>query len=183
MNLTVRERGDSVATFRWVEVRLMEMLAAWVPTTPEMEVKLVFGAHIWETAQHADALGKRTAELRLPLQDSLEPVAAYVTLLEEVSGLTDTAQRVAGLYDCLLGGMAVRYRDYLARVDDLLDAPTVRIVDRILADMGRMTDESRGLRREVVAARLDDQGWTSALRQRDAGIGDIVAYRKPVETR
>ena len=59
MNLTVQQRGDNVATFRWIEVRLMETLAAWVPTTPEMEVKLVFGAHIWDTAQHADMLGKR----------------------------------------------------------------------------------------------------------------------------
>ena len=67
MLLNVTERGAHVATFRWIEVRLMETLAHWVPTTPEMEAKLLFGAHIWDAAQHADILGKRTQELRLPL--------------------------------------------------------------------------------------------------------------------
>src|SRR5262249_28366665 len=35
--LTVKERGHFVATVRWVHVWLMETLAAWVPTAPEME--------------------------------------------------------------------------------------------------------------------------------------------------
>ncbi len=39
--LTVKERGQFVATLRYVHVSLMETLAAWVPTTPEMEVKLL----------------------------------------------------------------------------------------------------------------------------------------------
>ena len=38
MSLSVKLRGEYVATFRAIEVHLMEMLAAWVPTTPEMEV-------------------------------------------------------------------------------------------------------------------------------------------------
>jgi len=58
--MTVKERGRFVATLRWVNVSIMETLAAWVPTTPEMEAKLLFGEHIWDAAQHADALGKRT---------------------------------------------------------------------------------------------------------------------------
>ena len=66
MALTVKQRGQHIATFRFVQVRLMEILSAWVPSTPEMEAKLLFGPHIWDTAQAADALGKRAHELRLP---------------------------------------------------------------------------------------------------------------------
>lgn len=68
MILTVKERGQFVATMRHIHVWLMETLAAWVPTSPEMEVKILLGEHIWDVAQHADALGKRTSELRMPLQ-------------------------------------------------------------------------------------------------------------------
>src|SRR5437667_11735863 len=100
--LSVRERGETVATLRWIHVRLMETSASWVPTTPEMEVKLLFGAHVWDLAQHADALGKRTFELRLPLQHSLEPAAPYKQLLASVSQVTDTAERVASFYDGVL---------------------------------------------------------------------------------
>ena len=69
----------------------METAAAWTPTTPEMEAKVMFGRHIWDFAQHADALGKRMFELRQPPQHSVPPSVAYVALLDEVLAVEDTA--------------------------------------------------------------------------------------------
>ena len=63
MSLSVALRAQRIATFRFVEVRLMEIAAAWTPTTPEMEVKVLLGRHIWDFAQHADALGKRSRKV------------------------------------------------------------------------------------------------------------------------
>ena len=63
---TVVERCNTIATFRRVSIWLMETTARWTPITPEMEVKVTLGRHIWEYAQMADALGKRTFELRQP---------------------------------------------------------------------------------------------------------------------
>src|SRR5437868_23044 len=143
--LTVRERGETVATLRWIHVRLMETIASWVPTTPEMEVKLLLGAHVWDVAQHADALGKRTFELRMPLQHSLEPAPSYKELLASVAGVTDTAERIAALYDGVLVALAVRYRNYLDRTDRLLDAPTVRILEHIASEQARMIREAHEL--------------------------------------
>ena len=40
MPMTVNERGQTIATYRFIEVRLMEIAAAWVPTTPEMETRM-----------------------------------------------------------------------------------------------------------------------------------------------
>jgi len=170
MFLNVKERGDCVATFRWIEVRLMEMLAAWVPTTPEMEVKLVFGAHVWDAAQHADALGRRTQELRLPLHHSLAPSAEYVGLLSELAATSETGRRIAGFYDCVLPGLEGSLRDYLERVDPLLDGPTVRILERIMSETARMVDESRKLREELPAVQLDDAAWLDGLRRRQASL-------------
>jgi hypothetical protein len=182
MNLNVKERGDHVATFRWIEVRLMEMLSAWVPTTPEMEVKLLFGAHIWDVAQHADGLGKRTQELRLPLQDSLAPSSAYVDLLTDLAGTEETSKRIAGFYDAILPGLDRRFRDYLLRVDTLLDGPTVRILDRIMGDTSRLVNESMALRSELPVLRLADEKWLGHLREREAGLRSIVIYRQPSAT-
>ena len=104
--LTVKERGRFVATMRQIHVWLMETLAAWVPTTPEMEVKLLFGEHIWDAAQHADSLGKRTYELRLPLQHSERPTEAYGQFLADVAALGPTPQRLAAVYDVILPALA-----------------------------------------------------------------------------
>ena len=177
MQLNVKDRGEHVATFRWIEVNLMETLARWVPTTPETEVKLVFGSHIWDVAQHADSLGKRTQELRMPLQHSLEPSGSYVAFLNDLAATVETKKRVAGFYDCVLPSLDRRFRDYLGRVDPLLDGPTVRILDRILFDIDRMTTEGRALREEVPAVGLDDTAWLDSLRQREASLEDIVINR------
>jgi hypothetical protein len=173
--LTVKERGHFVATLRYVQVWLMETLAAWVPTTPEMEVKLLFGEHIWDAAQHADALGKRTFELRLPLQHSLRPADAYADLLAELAAVEPTPQRLAVVYDLILPALETRYRRYVAQTDALSDAPTVRILERELADTARMIEAGLALRRELPALQLADRSWATALQAREAAIDGIVA--------
>jgi hypothetical protein len=179
MPLNVKQRGDHVATFRWIEVRLMETLARWVPTTPETEVKLAFGAHIWDLAQHADWLGQRTQELRLPAQHSREPTREFAAFLGDLAARTETDRRVAGFYDCVLPGLERRFRAYVQDVDPLLDGPTVRILERILFDIERMKREGQALREEAPAVASTDAAWLEAERRREASLADIVAPRAP----
>ena len=177
MQLNVKQRGDHVATFRWIEVRVMEMLARWVPTTPETEVKLAFGTHIWDLAQHADNLGKRTHELRLPPQCSIEPAPGYMHFLADLAETAATDRRVAAFYDCVLPALERRYRDYVARVDPLLDGPTLRIVEHILFDMARMKTEGQALRDEVPAVASTEPAWIDRLRRHEMEFAEIVVGR------
>ena len=148
MTFTVRARADAIATFRFISVDLMETLAGWVPTTPELEVKVLFGRHLWELAQHADAFGRRTAELRLGPQVSRDPAPSFRASLNDLRASTDTAGRVAAFYDDALSWLEALYRDYLARTDGLLDEPSVRILERALTDLTRLRHEANELRRE-----------------------------------
>ncbi|HXJ84042.1 MAG TPA: hypothetical protein VMS64_35830 [Candidatus Methylomirabilis sp.] len=172
--LTVKERGQFVATLRWINVSVMETLAAWVPTTPEMEVKLLLGEHIWDAAQQADALGKRTFELRLPLQHSVRPADAYVAFLDSVAALGPSPQRLAAMYDVVLPGLADRQRRYVERTDHLVDAPTVRILERALTDLARMIEAGRALRQELPALQLADGQWIAALKAREAAMEPVT---------
>jgi hypothetical protein len=149
MSLGVQERARRIGTFRFLEVRLMEMAAAWTPTTPEMEAKVMFGRHIWEFAQHADALGRRMFELRQPPQHSVAPSAGYLALLDDVLAVDGTAERLAALYDVLLPGVDRRYQAYVAEVDAVVDAPSLVIVERIRGDLRRQLADARELRREL----------------------------------
>jgi hypothetical protein len=175
MILSVKERGQFVATMRYINVWLMETLAGWVPSTPEMEVKLQFGEHLWDAAQHADAFGKRTSELRMPLQHSLPPVAEYVDFLDSVSDIEQTQQRLAAIYDVLLPGVAMHYRQFLEKTDSLADAPTVRIIERHLSDIDRMLQSNREMCSELPDLALHDQGWIDALKKREAQHDPVAA--------
>jgi hypothetical protein len=169
--MTVTERAHAIATFRAVAVRLMELTAGWTPTTPEMEVKVLFGRHIWDFARHADALGKRTFELRLPEQASRPPADAYAALLADVAAVRDTAGRLAALYDAVLPGLERRYARYLAETDPILDGPSVLVLEPIVADLARQRREADEVRRELglAAAGVDD------LRRRDSAVATLVA--------
>lgn len=169
--MTVKERADALATFRYVEVRLMEISAGWTPTTPEMEVKVVFGRHIWEFAQHADALGKRTFELREPEHYTLRPVDAYVALIDDAARETETAARIASFYDVIIPGIINRYRAYLSATDSLLDSPSAVIVERIVATHERQIVDANDLRKKMSIAMAP----MAALRDREASPARIVA--------
>jgi hypothetical protein len=144
--LSVQQRSSAIATFRFIQVNLMELVAAWTPTTPEMEVKVMFGRHIWDFAQHADILGKRTFELRLPEQHSRRPAETYVELLRSAAGVRGTGERLATLYDAILPGLEGRYRAYLAQTDPILDEPSIVLIERILRDFDRQGGEARSIR-------------------------------------
>jgi hypothetical protein len=176
--LTVKERGPFVATLRYVHVSIMETLAAWVPTTPEMEVKLLFGEHIWDVAQHADSLGKRTYELRLALQRSIPAADGYVDFLTAVAAIGPTPERLAAMYDVLLPALVGRQQRYLEQTDKLVDAPTVRILQRYFADTARMIETAEALRLELPALKLADRQWAAALQKREAAL-ELLAVASP----
>jgi hypothetical protein len=152
MGLTVKEKAESVGTFRWIEVTLMETLASWVPTTPEMEIKVLFGRHVWEAAQNADGLGKRAFELRAPLHYTLPPQPGYEALVRELASVEQTSDRVSVFYDAVLPALEKRYVGYLAATDHLLDEPTVRVMERILDGYKRMRSERETWCKEAALA-------------------------------
>ena len=162
--MTVNDRAFAVATFRFISVRLMEIVARWTPTTPEMEVKIVFGRHIWDFAQHAEILGKRTFELRQPEQFSRRPVDAYVDLLDHMAELKSTSERLGALYDGLLPALERRYRDYISVADPILDEPTIILFDRIVADLQRMREDANKVRLDRAISAWDAGAIASAER-------------------
>jgi len=175
MGLSVQDRGRTVATFRHIHVEMMETLAQWTPSAPEMEVKLMLGEHIWDVAQNADALGKRTRELRLPLQHSIKPADPYAGLLADIRKEADTARRLGSFYDVLLPGLESRFRAYLDQTDELLDGPTVRILQQIQDVQSRMMKQSRKLRAELPELGKVDGEWLKALTRRESQIASVVA--------
>jgi len=181
MALTIRQKGDTLGTFRFMTVYLMETLARWVPSTPELEVKVLFGRHIWDFAQHADALGRRTAELRAPLHYSPAPTAHHLAILESLRAATATPDRVFGFYDGYLPALAERYRLYLKDTDAQLDEPSVRVLERILHDFERLQAERRALTAEI-GLKPTDAAAAERIRARALGPEPLVVHRPPARS-
>ena len=177
MGYDVRQKADIVGTHRFISVYLMETLARWVPTTPELEAKALFGRHLWDLAQHADQLGQRTAELRTGLHHNREPARAFRNVLASFAGTEPTVERICGFYDAILPFLSAAYGTYLEATDHLLDEPTVLILERMLADHTRM----RAQRDELLDDRPDlapaDDAFAVNLRRSLDAAGEFVNYR------
>jgi hypothetical protein len=177
MGLILREKAEYLATFRWLEVFLMETLSGWVPTTPEMEIKILMGRHIWEAAQHADALGERTFELRAPLHYTVKPLSPYLELMKELASIEDTPGRIQAIYDVIVPGFISRYEHYLRNSDSLLDEPSFRVIEGILNSYSRMRREREEVCEELKGTLAFDlargaKEWS----RRESSISDIVAH-------
>jgi hypothetical protein len=173
--LTIKEKAEYVGTFRAIRVFMMETLARWTPTSPELEVKVTFGRHIWECAQHADALGRRSIELRAPLHQTLPPAAEYRKVLQAVDAVEDSSGRLVAFYDFLLPSMVARQHAYLENVDPLHDEPTVRILSRIARDDQRMIEEKQQLLAQVPVLRAQSGELLLHLRGLDEAAGAFVS--------
>lgn len=176
MTLSVKEKAEYLGVFRWMEVFLMETLAGWVPTTPEMEVKVLFGRHVWELAQNADSLGKRTFEMRAPLHYTLKPLDGMANCLEGLRELQRTGDRIHVFYDVVVPAVVERYRSYLGCTDHLLDEPSVRVIERILDGYARARRERDEYCKELETQPRHDQQleyrWTKQL----ASLGEFVPH-------
>jgi hypothetical protein len=178
MGFTVRQKAERIGCFRFVSVHLMETLASWVPSTPELEAKVLFGRHVWDFAQHADQLGRRTGELRMPAQYSHPPAAGYLHLLETAAAAEGTMERVSGLYDVLLPDLGRRLEQYVAATDTIDDEPGIRIIERVLFDLARLGRDRAEFARQRPDLGLADARWLQKL-QSLAGAEPVMIEERP----
>ncbi|MET0882812.1 MAG: hypothetical protein ABWZ13_01565, partial [Acidimicrobiales bacterium] len=61
---SVEETAARVGHYKWIEMRLFEVLGGWVATVPEIDVKLRLGTHCYHHAWHSELWHKRLPELR-----------------------------------------------------------------------------------------------------------------------
>ena len=184
-HLSVDDSARRIRNYRYAEERVMRVLGGWIALTPELTAKLLFGRHVWDCAQHADAWGRRLPELRAPAQES-EPandaIVAFMRLLETPEGPRQTLERVAGVYAVLKPHLATVYARHLASANRVYEPPTRRILMRCLEEeqrhaaagaivLGRLAQDA-GARERVVEWR---RRLLAALEKAGGITGDAAA--------
>ena len=138
--LEVDASARTVRHYRYAVERMMRILGGWMALTPELSVKLLFGRHVWDNAQHADLWGKRLPELRAAAQVS-EPanarLVAFMDALEAAEAPAQTIERVVGVYRVLKPQLLAAYEAHLTSANAVYEPPTCRILARSIEDERR----------------------------------------------
>jgi hypothetical protein len=174
--LNVQQRANSVGTLRFTSVFLMETLARWIPTTPEMEIKMLFSRHVWRMAQQADRLGRRARELRAPLHYTRAPREQFMAALKQLAAVSDSIDRIDAFHAVALPTLAAAYRRYLAETDRLTDEPTVVICEQALTEIAAMQRERHDWGSEIPKSRAMDSRELTLVRQAMGTTGEIVDH-------
>jgi hypothetical protein len=136
---TVEESARRVGHYKWIEMRLFEVLGGWVATVPELDVKMKLGTHCYHHAWHAELWHKRLPELREMDPERLtgppnDELVAFVDAMTEPEAPELTIEKLVGVYRVLIPHKVAAYTYHLNNTSDITDAPTQRSLKFILQD-------------------------------------------------
>jgi hypothetical protein len=185
---TFEELARRVGQYRWVEMRLFEVVGAWVPSVPELDVKVRLSACSYKHAGHADLwrthfpllAGMDVELLTVPANDH---VASVMDALATPGPSGATVERLAGLYRVVLPHVIAIYRHHLDSASPATDGPILRCLRLILSDEIEDWQEGEMMLRslirtpeEVDRATAHQAELEKLLLVADSIIGKFVAF-------
>lgn len=163
--MSVEENARRLMRCFYLERRLAQAIGAWTLAIPDFEVKLECGRHLFYHADAARALRERLHEQELGLKaiDAFrdEGVDQFI---EELLSAADAPELLVGLHQVAGQALATAYRHHQDDTDPITDAPTIRLMQRVLLDYEPMLEwANRAIEAYVVGgvdeARLSAWRW------------------------
>jgi len=173
-HLSADESARLLRNYRYAIERMMRILGGWIALTPELSAKLLMGRHVWDNAQHADALGRRLPELRAQAhvsEPASEAFVAAMDAIEEPELPRQTVERVVGIYRVLKPHLLATYEEHSRWANEVYEPPTRHILARCAEDERRHISAGQAVLRHLMA--------TPALEERasawQARLGKLLA--------
>ena len=186
---SVDASARKISHYRWLEERITRLLGGWIALTPELPVKLLFGRHVWDCAQHADLWGRRLPELRAPAQRGTPPSEGFAHLVDLIDGLQarhESIARVVAVYRVLKPHLIAAYQTHVAESNPIYEPPTRRILTRCLEEerrhvaagamvLERITESRRSLAEEWEHRLAEELARVDGLPGAPAGVARVAA--------
>lgn len=138
------QHRERLQHFISLEFGLARLLAGWVPACGSLEWKLELPRFLFEHLQHARRLRERLEELPGGAA-AISPSATVQRFFQAISQSECAVAYVRGYVEHTLPLLAQAYEAYLARCDEILDAPTVYILTPLVAAHRDLASRGRRL--------------------------------------
>ncbi len=131
----VEENARRLHRLAYVEQRLMFIAAGHLLSVPEWEAKFLLGRHLYEDAEHHQALRTRIGELRRSEHSvDASPDPALTALMDEAIRAADGIELLTGIYRVLKPALIAAYRAHGERINPLVDYSTGRMLRLLLPE-------------------------------------------------
>src|SRR6478609_7888242 len=122
-SFNVEESARRVGHYKWIEMKLFEVLGGWVATVPELDVKMRLDTHCYHHAWHSELWHKRLPELRA--QPANDELVAFVDAMTEPEAPELTIEKLVGVYRVLIPHKIAAYTFHLNNTLSFTGAPTL----------------------------------------------------------
>jgi hypothetical protein len=186
-DFTVEENVDRLLKFFLFERNILRAIAGWSMGTPEFEVKVEFGRHIYYHAEAGMKLRTRLTELRIAEETTdkfqSEDIAEF---FNELIYSESPAHFVAALYGVVLPHLKQSYQEHSAHTDQVADAPTIRVIKQTLVDYDEMIAWGKGAIEAYIQGGYNESAlhkWQYHIEKLLRSFGDVLGNsergRKP----
>lgn len=128
-----------VGHYKWLEMRLFEVLGRWTPTIPEPEAKVQLATHGHHHAWHAELWHRSLPQLGDSDPDRFtgppnRDLVAFTDALGELGAPESTIEKLVGVYRVLLPHTIAAYTFHLEQTATVTDGPLIRCLELVLRD-------------------------------------------------
>jgi 1,2-phenylacetyl-CoA epoxidase catalytic subunit len=166
------------------EVEATELAALWMPTTPEIDIKMAFARQVGDEAKHYRLIEERLRELGVSLEGFNPLSHGYTQLFKFLSVLRSTVDRVAAAQFTREAIAVVKNEQFIALCEAKGDAETARLYREVIQpdekfhhELGRMilekyavSDEQQQSARLTVRQTLEMAEELQGLAYKEAGV-------------
>ena len=172
------ENARRLLRFFYFERRLMQALGAWTLSIPEFEVKLETGRHIFYHGDAARVLRERLHEQEQRWADIDQHRDADLDrFIEEMLSASDAAEFLVGVHQVAGKALQTAYRHHIDDTDSMTDAPTIRVLRRILSDYEPMLEWAEQAIAAYMEGGIDEArlgAWRWHLQRLLGSIGGVT---------
>lgn len=156
--------------------QIVHLFGGWTARVPEMSIKILIGTHIWDNAQHLEAIRQRLKELRYPSELPACPSIEYGQFLDELDEAQNTLELLVGVYRVLKPRLVSAYQWHIAQCDPLIDEPSIHVLKRMIADERENILQGNAaiqvLMKDAAAAEAALK-WQAKLEKMASALGDL----------
>ncbi|MBM3835914.1 MAG: hypothetical protein FJ403_22150 [Verrucomicrobia bacterium] len=175
---SVAENARRLLRYFYFERRLMQALGAWTLSIREFEVKLETGRHLFFHADAARQLRERLSEQEMrPKEIDQFRDAEIDRFIDEMLSAADAPELLVGIHQVVGRSLETAYRHHVDQTDPVADAPTLRVLRRILVDYEPMLAWAEAAIAAYVAGGIDESrlaSWRWHLQRVLGSIGGVT---------
>jgi Protein of unknown function (DUF455) len=137
----VDENAIRFSNYFHVLRELVHLHSGHLPLEPRFEAKSLIGDHVHDDARAVTKIRRRLYELRTPSDYPGAPSPELAALLDRANDAATTAEYLEIAYGELKPTLIAAIRIHLARLDPLIDEPSLRLLTQLLHRQERHTAE------------------------------------------